>query len=29
MSRAMLAAHCLRERDDYTLLRVGGTPETR
>jgi len=25
--RAMLAAHGLRERDDYTILRVGGTPD--
>jgi NitT/TauT family transport system substrate-binding protein len=25
--RAMLGAHGLRERDDYTILRVGGTPD--
>ena len=25
--RAMLAAHGLRERDDYTILRIGGTPD--
>ncbi|HEY7066843.1 MAG TPA: ABC transporter substrate-binding protein [Chloroflexota bacterium] len=25
--RAMLGAHGLHERDDYTLLRIGGTPD--
>jgi NitT/TauT family transport system substrate-binding protein len=25
--RAMMGAHGLRERDDYTLLRIGGTPD--